>query len=111
MDAELIYLVGLDWAEFALRWLYVITAIVRLVCFIYVSGSGPAQRQAPAGRCAWRRMAGAVAAVLSYPEISGRAGRIAGTSDLVQMGILCHMAVRFCADGGCVLSGGGSVSG
>ena len=27
MDAELIYLVGLDWAEFALRWLHVITAI------------------------------------------------------------------------------------
>ena len=27
MEAELIYLVGLDWAEFALRWLHVITAI------------------------------------------------------------------------------------
>ena len=27
MDTELIYLVGLDWAEFALRWLHVITAI------------------------------------------------------------------------------------
>ena len=27
MDAELIYLVGLDWAEFALRWMLVITAI------------------------------------------------------------------------------------
>ena len=27
MDADLIYLVGLDWAEFALRWLHVITAI------------------------------------------------------------------------------------
>ena len=27
MDAELLYLVSLDWAEFALRWLHVITAI------------------------------------------------------------------------------------
>ena len=27
MDAELIYLIGLDWAEFALRWLHVVTAI------------------------------------------------------------------------------------
>lgn len=27
MEAELIYLVALDWAEFALRWLHVITAI------------------------------------------------------------------------------------
>ena len=27
MDADLIYLIGLDWAEFALRWLHVITAI------------------------------------------------------------------------------------
>ena len=25
MEAELIYLVGLDWAEFALRWLHVIS--------------------------------------------------------------------------------------
>ena len=27
MDVELIYLIGLDWAEFALRWLHVVTAI------------------------------------------------------------------------------------
>lgn len=27
MDTELIYLIGLDWAEFALRWLHVVTAI------------------------------------------------------------------------------------
>ncbi len=27
MDTELMYLIGLDWAEFALRWLHVITAI------------------------------------------------------------------------------------
>ena len=27
MDTELIYLIGLDWAEFALRWVHVITAI------------------------------------------------------------------------------------
>ena len=48
MEAELIYLVGLDWAEFALRWLHVITAIAWIGSSFYFIALDLGLRRGPA---------------------------------------------------------------
>ena len=84
MDAELIYLVGLDWAEFALRWLHVITAIAWIGSSFYFIALdlGLRKDRALARRGAWRRMAGPWRRFYHIQKYLV-APPAAGTSDLV----------------------------
>ena len=85
-----------DWLSFAVRWLHVITGIAWIGSSFYFVALDLGLRQRPglpAG--AYRRgMAGPRRRLLPHPEISGGAGRDARAPDLVQMGILRHLAVR-----------------
>src|SRR6478609_7694701 len=66
----------------------------RLILLFHRPRSRAGKTTASAAGRLWRGMAGPWRRLLPYPEISGRTGPDAGTSDLVQIRELFHLALR-----------------
>ena len=84
MDSSLLMLFLTSWAEFAVRWLHVITAIAWIGSSFYFIALDLGLRKhdsLPVGAAAGT--AGAWRWLLSYSKISGCPGKSARTSDLV----------------------------
>src|ERR1700756_4634544 len=76
----------------------------RQFVLFHLSRPQPEAARRPPRRRAWRGLAGPWRRLLPHREIPGGAGQNAGPADLVQMGGLYDLAVRYRADGGRVLS-------